>query len=158
VPPVTHSEPTLEQILEDDNTFFENDLLQRLLDRQDPSPAERASLLVLLLGIEVADGGFGQFYYNADGTAPVETPGALRLIGAAQHAALVDEANACFGPDGPPADTAARRAAIEALGETARRRWHELDSLYYGLSEDLEALLRGYVRSHRDDFLDDTTA
>lgn len=152
------SEPTLEQILDDDNTFFEDDLLQRLLGREDPSPAERASLLVLLLGIQVFNGGFRQFYYNADGTDPIETPAALRLIGAEEHAALVDEANACFGPEGPPADTTARRAAIEALGETARRRWGELDLLYYKLSDDLEALLRGYIRSHRDDFLDDATA
>lgn len=151
------TEPTLEQILDDDNPFFEDDLMHHLLGRPDHTSGERAAYLVLLLSIQVADGGFWQFYYNAAEGEPAETPAALGLIGAKRHAELVAEANSVFGSQGPPADTARRRSAIEALGESARRRWRELDRLFYALPTDLGELLRRYITTHESEFCDEAS-
>jgi hypothetical protein len=57
------------------------------------SPAERVFLCVWNLEAEVNNGGFEQFFVNSAGDNAAETPGALRQIGAAQAAAIAEEAN-----------------------------------------------------------------
>ena len=75
------------------------------------SLAERDRILVTIwvLEGEVSNGGFDQLYFNSSGHLAIFAVEALTLIGAHQMAALVREANAHFGPDGPPADRSRSR-------------------------------------------------
>lgn len=75
------------------------------------SNPERVFFCVWSLEAEVNNGGFSRFFYNSAGDYAAETPGALKTIGAAGMADLVERAMAVFG--------AARQ-------RTARSVWRQL--------------------------------
>lgn len=74
------------------------------------------------------------------------------MIAAERHAQVVEQACAAFGRRGPPVDLDARRAAIAKLGDTALRRWSELDKEFSALQDDPLPLLRDYVVGHKREF------
>jgi Domain of unknown function (DUF4375) len=115
------------------------------------SNPERVFLCVWNLEAEVNNGGFSQFFDNSAGDYAAETPGALRTIGAAGMADLVERAMAAFGAAGPPADREKRSEAIEALPESEKERWEELDAAFINLPSP-EAELRAFVEAHRSEF------
>jgi hypothetical protein len=116
------------------------------------SPPERVFLYVWNLEAEVNNGGFEQFYLNSAGDNALETPGALREIGAPNAAAIADEANAVFGPSGPATDRDVRSKALEQLGDVASDALNELDARFYQYPDNLEELLQEYVDRNRDQF------
>jgi hypothetical protein len=116
------------------------------------SPAERVFLCVWNIEAEVNNGGFEQFYINSAGDNALETPIALREIGATQAAAIAEEANNLFGPSGPPADRDARTQALESLGNTATDALNALDARFYEYPDNLEDLLRQFVDRNREQF------
>ncbi len=116
------------------------------------SPAERVFLCVWNLEAEVNNGGFEQFYINSAGDNALETPSALREIGATQTAALAEAANNVFRPQGPPTDREARAQALARLGATATDALKALDAKFYEYPDNLEELLRQFVERNRDDF------
>jgi len=115
------------------------------------STTEQTVLCLDGLEREVNNGGFDQFFFNSAGDHALETPAALRRIGAPQMAALVEQANAAFGKKGPSPERYVRQEQMEALGEPAREVWTALDQLFYEYPEDLAALLQAYVRAHRNE-------
>ena len=116
------------------------------------SPAERVFLCVWNLEAEVNNGGFEQFFINSAGDNALETPAALREIGATQAAAIAEEANHLFGPSGPPADRDARTQALESLGKAATDALDALDVRFFKYPDNLEDLLRQFVGRHREQF------
>ena len=116
------------------------------------STAERVFLCVWNLEAEVNNGGFEQFYINSAGDNALETPSALREIGATQAAAIAEEANNVFRPQGPPADREARAQALARLGPTTTAALKALDAKFYEYPDNLEDLLRQFVERNRDDF------
>src|SRR5882724_10073423 len=66
-------------------------------------------LLVAIWGLEagVNNGGFHQYWFNSYGDFARLASPILREIGVSNMAQIVDEANAEFGPGGPPDDRAA---------------------------------------------------
>jgi hypothetical protein len=116
------------------------------------SPAERVFLCVWNLEAEVNNGGFEQFFINSAGDNAVETPAALREIGAAQAAVIAEEANGLFRPSGPPTDRDARAEALERLGGPATDALNALDARFYKYPDNLEALLRQFVERNREQF------
>lgn len=115
------------------------------------SHPEQVFLCVWNLEAEVNNGGFSQFFDNSAGNYAAETPDALRLIGAAEMADLVTRAMAVFGASGPPADRDERLEAMEALPESEKETWEELDDAFVNLSSP-EAELRAFVEAHRSEF------
>ena len=115
------------------------------------SNPERVFLCVWDLEAEVNNGGFSQFFDNSAGDYAAETPGALKTIGAAGMADLVERAMAVFGAAGPPTDREKRFEAIEALPESEKERWEELDAAFIKLPSP-EAGLRAFVEAHRSEF------
>src|SRR5687768_10134270 len=87
------------------------------------SPTER--LLVAIWGLEadVNNGGFAQYYFNSYGYFASETPSYLRAIGANRAAALVEQANAAFGADGPPQDRNRRQKILEDIADLVGDDW-----------------------------------
>ena len=120
---------------------------------------------------EVPNGGFSQFFYNVEGTWVSETLDALRRIGAAKRAEVLDRAIALFereagrprdypnrwtGPwfDSPELDKLDSEypvvwhpAALAAFSAAERQRWEAK-----AFSEELDGFAR-YVREHPEDFL-----
>jgi hypothetical protein len=115
------------------------------------SNPERVFLCVWNLEAEVNNGGFSQFFDNSASDYAAETPAALKTIGATGMAALVERAMAAFGAAGPPANHEKRLEAIEALPESEKEKWEELDAAFINLSSP-EAELRAFVEAHRSEF------
>jgi hypothetical protein len=116
------------------------------------SPAERVFLCVWNLEAEVNNGGFEQFFVNSAGDNAAETPGALRQIGAAQAAAIAEEANSVFRSSVPPPDRDDRTEALARLGETATDVLDALDARFFEYPDNLEELLRQFVDRNREQF------
>lgn len=110
------------------------------------SPAEQVFFCVWSLEAEVNNGGFSQFYYNSAGDVACETPAALRAIGAAHTASLVEKANAVFGPAGPPADREERMRLVSAFDLETQQELDQLDMAFYEYRDNLSALLEAYMK------------
>ena len=153
--PALAEAPTLDDILsEEDPDLFADGLRDHLLGREKPSAAEGAALRVLMLCLEVPNGGLRQFFWNSAGNEAQETIAALRRLGARTHAQLLQQVFSAFGEAGPATDIDARRNQVGALGEPTGRAWRALDEAYANAPEDILVLLREYVRAHRGEFRD----
>lgn len=153
--PALAEAPTLDDILsEEDPDLFADGLRDHLLGREKPSAAEGTALRVLMLCLEVPNGGLRQFFWNSAGNEAQETIAALRRLGASTHAQLLQQAFSAFGEAGPATDIDARRKQVGALGEPMERAWRALDEAYANAPEDLLVLLGEYVRAHRGEFRD----
>jgi hypothetical protein len=113
---------------------------------------ERVFLRVWSLEGEVNNGGFAQYFENSAGDYAAGTPDALRSVGAADMAALIEQAMQPFGPSGPPADRAARAKAMETLPPSGRELWSQLDDQFYKLASPEDGL-RALVDKNRSAFI-----
>ena len=95
---------------------------------------------------EVNNGGFHQYFLNSAGDASEETICALREIGAAKTASLLDQAGkALFG--GPvPTNRDDRLDALDAADVAKLDQLEALDRRFLAYEEDLEVLLAVYLR------------
>jgi hypothetical protein len=110
--------------------------------------AQKVFVCVWSLEGEVNNGGFDQFYFNSSGDWAVETPAALEKIGAHQAAAIVRKANSVF-PDGKPSnDRELRQQQLDALPDAVRDSFQQIDSQFYKYPDNLESLLRTFVRDN----------
>ena len=116
------------------------------------SPGERVFLYVWNLEAEVNNGGFEQFYLNSAGDNAIDTPAALREIGAPAAAAIAEAANSVFSPPGPPSDRDARTAALQRLGTPATDALNALDARFHEYPDNLAALLTSFVERNREQF------
>lgn len=115
-----------------------------------PSAREpRQVLLIEDLEMEVNNGGLHQYYFNSASDWAREVPGALRAVGAHRMADIVATANARFGPDGPPADRAARQALLDDMPEDA---FEELTDDFLDYPDPLGELVVRYVNEYRAAF------
>ena len=112
---------------------------------------EQVFVAVWTLEADVNNGGFDQYYLNSSGDYAWHAPAALRAIGAEKTASIAEEANAPFGPDGPPPDRDARLAAIDKLPEQVDELWNDCDQAFYAYPDDLTALLSAYVQTHKSE-------
>jgi len=109
--------------------------------------SERDQILVAIWCLEgdVNNGGFDQYFLNSSGDLAWFAPLALRRIGAARMAAIVEEANAEFGPDGPPRPRAARMELVRRLTDSQKARLDALDRRFYEYPDDLSRLLCDFL-------------
>ncbi len=151
---------TIDDVLaEEDPTTFSIALSDLVFPRYDRdgfaalTPAEQVAHCVDWLEREVNNGGFDQFFWNSAGDHAAETVAALETIGAAQFAAMVREAIACFPGGVVPSDRDQRTDVVmPALPQSTRDTWSALDGRFYEYPEDLAALLRAHVVAHRAEF------
>ncbi len=116
------------------------------------SSEEKVFLYIWNLEGEVNNGGFAQFYVNSAGDNAIDTPAALREIGATQAAAIADAANAVFGPSGPPSDRDERNEVLARLGASATDTLNALDAKFYEYPDKLDQLLKAFVERNRGRF------
>ena len=115
--------------------------------------AERVIFLLDGLEREVNNGGFEQFFVNSAGDYSLDTPVALRSLGANRVAAIVERALVIF-PGGQPArDRNVRQDQVQSLSPKQRGELEGLDAEFLAYPEPLAALERKYVQAHRTEFL-----
>lgn len=114
---------------------------------------EKTLVCVRALVGEVDNAGFHSWLYHSTGRFALETPAALRRIGAPRTAALVEDVLLLCAEAASEEDDRARRAALEDPGEEREQRLEDLDRAFRARSEDLEALLSDYIASHEDQFV-----
>lgn len=113
------------------------------------APAEQVFFCVWTVEAEVNNGGFEQLYENTSADVVAHAPTAFRAIDAAHTASLLEEANAVFGPDGPPASQAAREELIADLDDVALDRLEELTGSFLEYHDNLSELLAAYMKANQ---------
>lgn len=109
------------------------------------SETERTVAAAWLFDSGVSNGGFLNLYSTARGDLAFHAPTALRTLGAAELSDIAEQANAVFGPEGPPRDRNERRRRTEELKEPARALFTRLELRYEQCEEDVDDLLEAYL-------------
>jgi len=124
---------------------------QRALDRlaevgfDNLTEEEKTLATVWKLEAEVENGGFAHYFSSAAGDLAFHGPIALEEIGAGNMARLVGQANAMFGPGGPPRDRATRANMVRDFSDETRQTLDALYDEFMESSEDTDALIDAYL-------------
>lgn len=110
------------------------------------SPIEAVGVGIWTLEAEVNNGGFDRYYFNSAGDLALSTVTALKSIGAARAARILEAANAAFPDALPPGDRVKRQDALDEYVD--RSHFEPLDAEFYTYPDDLLSLLASYLRRH----------
>lgn len=114
--------------------------------------AERVFYITQTLEMEVNNGGFSQFFYNAGGDLSGELVSAFRAIGADRTAAICQQAIDAFGC-AIPVDREERIALLDTLEDAGLDdRLEECDNAFFAYEDDLNELNYRYVLANREQF------
>jgi hypothetical protein len=117
------------------------------------TPAERVVYCLDALEREVNNGGFRQFFLNSSGDYSLDTPGALRTLGAVRVADIVEQALAVFPGRQPAQEPSLREAQVDALSPDQVATLEGLDDAFLEYPEPLAQLERRFVQANRTHFL-----
>lgn len=106
---------------------------------------ERTLATVWLFDAGVSNTGFAGYYSGKRGDLAFHAPTVLRAVGATQLAEIAAEANALFGPDGPPTDRQLRRERMGSFPVSALLAFAALDARYAGCEEDVDELMEAFL-------------
>mgnify|MGYP003293803051 CR=1 FL=1 len=107
---------------------------------------------ILILEMEVNNGGFWQFLYNVEEDVFSNTVSAFSEIGAEKTAELCQKAFSAFAKE-LPKDRIARMQFLSNVGmEECYKLLSEYDDLFYAYEEDLNKLNYTYIQNHADAF------
>jgi hypothetical protein len=121
------------------------------IDYDTLSRPERVFRAIWELEAQVNNGGFAQYFRNSSGELALEVADALRAVGAASMAAIVEQALEMVGRDVRWNDDNARIAHIENLPTTTTDELEPLDQQFISYPDNLTVLLYQYVSEHRDE-------
>ena len=117
---------------------------------------QQAIYEIWLLGAEVNNGGFNQFYFNSSGQFYKLLPASLRLVGANKFAELTERANEIYEKEHEKI-TKHQDGTIEGFSKSYDDNpLNDLDDEFYKLyqEENLYALQIDYIRKNKSDFVD----
>jgi hypothetical protein len=102
---------------------------------------------------EVNNGGFNQFFWNDSRRYIDEARQGYHLIGAEAQLALLDEALERYEGNSETLQRFRERNTLEAFSDSYRDDlFGDLDRRFFEL--DSHGLITSYIRSHRDEFVD----
>ena len=124
-------------------------------DRLDElTPGMRALTVLFAVAGEIDNGGFAALMYNDTGGWTAEAIAAARLVGAEDHAKVLEEfVTSILGGD-PAMSHAGRNARLEGLSDVEEAALLSLDDDFYALPP-IDSALSAYVGSHADEFFSD---
>ncbi|HTO80888.1 MAG TPA: DUF4375 domain-containing protein [Methylomirabilota bacterium] len=118
----------------------------------------RAFFAVWTVDAEVKNGGFSQYFWNRGNSGASVAVFGFQLLGAEDHAALMEEAIKTWERERPIMSSFEARGTPEAFSEWAQHTaLRPLDMQYYGLS-DIEPALARFLRAHPELFDDESGA
>jgi hypothetical protein len=100
------------------------------------SLAEKATITVHVLVLEISNGGFEQFFINPGGDRWRETRDALNTVGAARLGAMFDEALSVFPDAAPSTDQLTRCGQYDQAGDHAKWLMDRLTNEYNARSPE----------------------
>lgn len=116
------------------------------------SRLQRDALCIMSFQGEINNGGMHQYLFNSSGDLAKEIPDVMKRIGADVAAEILERANDCFGPDGPPTDRDTRTQMLLALSEDKEQQIYDLTDDFYDAEDkglSLADLFDAYVLSQR---------
>ena len=114
------------------------------------SKEEQVFDITQTLEMEVNNGGFYQFLYNAEGDVFSNVVSSFKEIGAEKTAALCQNAFDALGEE-LPADRNARILFLAGMEDTLAKLM-EFDEQFYAYEEDLDALSYQYILANKNAF------
>ena len=118
------------------------------------TPGMRALTVLFAVTGEIDNGGFAALMYNDTGGWIAEAIAGARLVGAGDHAKVLEEfVNAALGGD-PAMSHEDRNARLEGMSEGEEAALVALDDDFYALPP-IDPVLSAYVDSHADEFFSD---
>lgn len=115
-------------------------------------PAQKRWLAVRSYDGEVNNGGHSQYFLNSTGDTWPDAVAGLEAMGSTERLAILREALAQFGKDGPSTGRWARNNHLAAIVNRDEDAFRSLDDRYYKSKEHIDALLARYVIAHAEDF------
>lgn len=112
--------------------------------------AQRVFSAICELESQVNNGGFDQYFCNADSDTIAFAPAALKAIGAENCAHMVEAALKILSP--LPSTRMKRSAALDALGKQEKETLEALTSKFLEYPDDLTKLLFAYVATNPQAF------
>jgi hypothetical protein len=122
------------------------------VDFSKQSDAQKVFSAIWELESEVNNGGFLQYFGNSSGETANYAPSALRQIGAARCAAIVEQAVRTVSPEPLPDSRNEREVILDSLAEMERAKLADLDAKFFAYPDNLTELLFEYVRVHPEAF------
>ena len=102
---------------------------------------------------EVNNGGFNQYFWNTSGEFAEAAVRGFQLIGASEHAKLMEQAIAVYRKGQPENKRFRKDGTLDAFRESYQQTdLGDVDDAYYELQEDLSALRIRYIREHAVEF------
>ena len=119
------------------------------------SPGFQAAYTTFRLQAEVNNGGFSQYFWNSSSQFGLEALEGFRLLGAKEHAEIVEQAIAVAMEQVPAYEKLKEREhPIKAYQEWDKvSNFDDLDSRFYGIEEDIDKLRDKYIREHPEEFI-----
>jgi hypothetical protein len=113
------------------------------------APGIRAVYASHRLDAEVGNGGLSQFFSNSSGRLAYQALAGLRLIGADEHARILEKAVALEKERGTPYSRFPDTGAPEEVDEDHDYAdYAELDDQFFATGQDLSQLRIGFIRAH----------
>lgn len=100
------------------------------------------------LNVEVRNGGFSQYFFNSFGKYAKLTIKALRKLGAAETATIVEQAVAIFGSSGPAQNRDERQEQLASVFASNEINLSNLDDQFYENNDDLSLKLTELVKQY----------
>ncbi|MBP6839681.1 MAG: DUF4375 domain-containing protein [Kofleriaceae bacterium] len=110
-------------------------------------PGLRAFWVAYTVELEVANGGFNQYYWNSAGAHAAEAPAAFEYFGATKHAAIMRKANQVRAEEEDVMKTYQNQGALEAFS-ASHEQTHlgPLDEAFWAVPEEMLPLYIARVR------------
>jgi hypothetical protein len=111
----------------------------------------RAAFTTMLVEMEVANGGFHQYFWNPSGHYAAEALTGYERLGAGQHVAIMQEAMEMFGHEQSQQQSFKATGTLQGFADSARHsRLNDLNGRFYQANEDEDiiALRAEYIHRH----------
>jgi hypothetical protein len=134
------------------------DFKQRLYDKEDQSgfggltPEQKYYGAVDECDNEINNGGLSQYFVNSSGDNWPDAVAGFEAMGMKGRLAVLKEAIALFGKDGPSTNREVRQDQLAALDRKNDAAFDALDSRYFQCPEIVEVWTDRYVVEHADSF------
>ena len=117
-----------------------------------PTESQRHHFAVNVLDGEVRNGGLSQYFFNSGGGDWRIAVAGLEAMGSKERLAILQEAIAMFGKDGPSTDRDGRMKQLSGLVKANEKLFDALEVRYYKSGENLDVLMTRYVLKNPDAF------
>ncbi len=116
------------------------------------SEHQRLYSAVVMCDAEINNGGLAQYFVNSSGDDWRDAVAGFEAMGSKERLAILKEAIALFGKDGPSGERSIRQNQLSRLYRKNDSIFEKLDSRYYKSSEGVGVLASRFVLANPDSF------